>query len=83
MGSNVGVGAVDKAVDRNAPTKHVPTFRRRGLWLCEPENANATPEIATAVTGGAVSGVAFVFSGGRKRKCNDGRPGGEFFLLCP
>ena len=47
---------------------------------CEPENANATPEIATAVTGGAVSGVAFVFSGGRKRKCNDGRPEGENFL---
>ena len=63
------------------PNYHVPTFRRRGLWLCEPENANATPEIATAVTGGAVSGVAFVFSGGRKRKCNDGRPESENFLL--
>ena len=62
MGVSVGVGAVGRAADRNAPTKHVPTFRRRGLWLCEPENANATPEIATAVTGGAVSGVAFVFS---------------------
>ena len=61
-------------------TKHVPTFRRRGLWLCEPENANATPKIATAMTGGAVPGVAFVFSGGRKRKCNDGRPEGESFL---
>ena len=48
---------------------------------CEPENANTTPEIATTVTGGAVSGVAFVFSGGRKRKCNDGRPESEFFLL--
>ena len=47
---------------------------------CEPENENATPEIATAMTGGAVSGVAFVFSGGRKRKCNDGRPEGEFFF---
>jgi hypothetical protein len=76
VGLNVGVGAVDEAVDRNAVGTGVGAVDQRNTSRpfvvvacgCEPENANATPEIATAVTGGAVSGVAFVFSGGAKTK---------------
>ena len=33
--------------------------------------------------GGAVSGVAFVFSGGRKAKVHDGRWWAKFLLLVP
>ena len=108
MGLNVGVGAVDEAVDRNAvgagvgevakccsreelaavdqrnmprPFVLVTVCRVAFRCGCEPKNASTAPEIATAMTGGAVSGVAFVFLAPRKRNCNDGRPEGESFLL--